>query len=103
MVEQTQGVTTHYVVEHFEEEFSDWTFAEYIHMLLSLNKLHDAHDSAPNHKEVLVLTNFPFIAQLSRGELEEDELGTRRNTEKFLTIINKPCFSASVMVSERAF
>ena len=66
MVEQAamggEGVTTHYVVEHFESEFSDWTFAEYIHMLLSLNKLHDTQAQAPSHKEVLVITNFPFIA-----------------------------------------
>ena len=34
-------VTTHYVIEHFEAEFSDWTFAEYVHMLLTLNKLYD--------------------------------------------------------------
>ena len=58
-------ITTHYIVEHFEEELSDWTLSEYVHMLLSLNKLYD-NSSIESHKEVLVLTNFPFIAKLAR-------------------------------------
>ena len=37
----TSTIITHYVVEHFEEEFSDWTYSEYVHMILSLNKLYD--------------------------------------------------------------
>ena len=52
---------------------------------------------------MLVITNFPFIAKLKRGELEEDDLGSKRNAQKFLSIIEKPCFAKSVMVSERAF
>lgn len=88
----TSTIITHYVVEHFEEEFSDWTFSEYAHMVLSLNKLYDQAAEAPTpsatvHKEVLVLTNFPFIAKLARNELEEDELHTKRNTERFLQLI----------------
>lgn len=52
---------------------------------------------------MLVLTNFPFIAKLARGELDEDEIGSKKNTEKFKQLIEKPCFRDSVMVSERAF
>lgn len=57
--EGASTVTTHYVVEHYEDEFSDWTFSEYVNMLVCLNKL---YDTRPSHREVLVLTNFPFIA-----------------------------------------
>ena len=101
-------VTTHYVIEHFEAEFSDWTFAEYVHMLLTLNKLYDTKvneegQEQKKHTEILILTNFPFIAQLRRGELDDDELGTKRNTEKFLQLITKPVFADSVRISERAF
>ena len=39
-----QTVTTHYVVEHFEMEFSDWTFSEYAHMILCLSKLYDRRE-----------------------------------------------------------
>ena len=98
-----QVIVTHYVIEHYEEEFSDWTFAEYVNMILSLQSLYDSKDRDQNHQEKLVLTNFPFIAKLKRGELEEDELGSRKNTEKFVQIINKACFKDSVVVSERAF
>ena len=38
--------TTHYVIEHFEAEFSDWTFSEYVHMILTLNKLYDTVEEA---------------------------------------------------------
>ena len=106
MVESASGepsVVTHYVVEHFEAELSDWTLSEYVHMVLGLNKLYDTVEQAPSHKEVLVITNFPFIAKLKRGELEEDDLGSKRNAQKFWSIIEKPCFAKSVMVSERAF
>ena len=96
-------ITTHYIVEHFEAELSDWTFAEYVNMILCLNKLYDMKPGAENHREKLVLTNFPFVAKLKRGELKEDELGTKRNTEKFNTLISKPCFRESVLVSELAF
>ena len=105
----TSTITTHYVVEHFEEELSDWTLSEYIHMILTLNKMYvtDSSSAQPpqtqQHKEVLVLTNFPFVAKLQRDQLDEDELGTKRNTQKFQQIISKPCFRDSVMVSERAF
>ena len=36
------GVTTHYIIEHYEEEFSDWTFSEYTNMILTLNKIYDS-------------------------------------------------------------
>ena len=78
-------------------------------MILSLNKLYDkAAEEAPTlnyetHKEVLVLTNFPFIAKLARNELEEDELHTKRNTERFLQLMQKACFAESVLVSELSF
>ena len=87
MAEAEASVTTHYIIEHFEEELSDWTLTEYVHMLLTLNKLYDTSDHA-GHKEVLVITNFPFIAKFLREELDEDELGTKRNTEKFQKIIS---------------
>ncbi len=82
MVEQGI-VKTHYVVEHFEKELSDWTFAEYVNMILCLNKLYDEKAQSENHQEILVITNFPFVAKLERGELNEDELGTKKNTERF--------------------
>ena len=66
MVEQAAGpvgVTTHYIIEHFEEELSDWTLSEYVNMLLSLNRLYDTVERTVPHKEILVITNFPFIAK----------------------------------------
>ena len=42
------AIKTHYIVEHFETEFSDWTLSEYVHMILTMNKLYDTADS-PNH------------------------------------------------------
>ena len=67
----TFGVTTYYIIEHFEEEFSDWTLSEYVHMILILSRLYDkgTQQGGPPHKEVLVITNFPFIAKYNRGEL----------------------------------
>ena len=102
MAEVQPSVTTHYIIEHFEEELSNWTLAEYVHMLLTLNKLYDTIEYT-SHKELLVITNFPFIAKLLREELKEDELGTKRNTERFYKIISQPCFRESVLVSEKAF
>ena len=94
---------THYVVEHFEEELSDWTLSEYVHMMVTINNLYADADEVVSFKQVLILTNFPFIARLERGELEEDELGTKRNTERFRRLIQKPCFRGSVLVSEQPF
>jgi len=65
MAEAQASVTTHYIIEHFEEELSNWTLAEYVHMLLTLNKLYDTREQV-GHKEVLVITNFPFIAKFRR-------------------------------------
>ena len=42
----TSTITTHYVVEHFEEELSDWTLSEYIHMILTLNKMYVTDSSS---------------------------------------------------------
>ena len=70
MVEQTQQNRPHtfYIVEHFEEELSDWTLSEYVHMVLVLSKLYhkiilSAEDTpATLPEESLIITNFPFPA-----------------------------------------
>ena len=36
MVESTQEKVLGYVIEHMEEELSDWTLSEYVHMVLVL-------------------------------------------------------------------
>ena len=92
MVEQTQTVKTHtfYIVEHFEDELSDWTLSEYVHMVLILSKLYHkvilpaADTPATIPEESLILTNFPFPANLARNTLKEDPLHTKRNTELLL-------------------
>lgn len=102
---QAGGVRTHYIIEHFEEELSDWTLSEYVNMLLILNQIYDQVPRTVPHKEILILTNFPFIAKLRRGELPDDadDLGTKKNTERLLKIISKPCFKDSVLISEKSF
>ena len=61
MVDSTPQKPTVYIVEHFEEEFSDWTCSEYVHMILTLSNLYQSC-SKPNNK--LILTNFRFLDDL---------------------------------------
>lgn len=37
-------------------------------------------------KTQLIITNFNFVDALKQGTLNEDELGTKRNTERFCNI-----------------
>jgi len=48
-----------YLVEHFEEEFSDWTLSEYVHMILILSNLYKKCDKVSN---CLILTNFKYVS-----------------------------------------
>ena len=77
MVSSTQNerIHTFYIVEHFEPELSNWTLSEYVHMILITNKLYhkiiipEKDAPASIALESLILTNFPFPAQLARNEL----------------------------------
>lgn len=74
----------HYIVEHFEEELSDWTLSEYVHMILTLSNLYGR--SKGNIGNQLILTNFKYIAKLNDGSLEEDDCNTLKNTKLFQQI-----------------
>ena len=86
-------------MEHFEEELSDWTLSEYVHMVLILSKLYhkvilsaeDTPSTLP--EESLILTNFPFPARLARNTLKEDPLHTKRNTESLMQLKAKKVFN----------
>jgi hypothetical protein len=49
------------VIEHFEQEVSQWTLCEYVHMIMVLNDLYNNGNPASR----LILTNFPFKALLA--------------------------------------
>ena len=51
-------------------------------MILILSNLYN--DSAVNN--TLIITNFSFPNDFRRGILEEDEYGSKKNTEEFLKI-----------------
>ena len=70
------------MIEHFEQEVSQWTLCEYVHMIMVLNDLYNNGNPASR----VILTNFPFKALLASGKLNEDEYGTRKNTQQFLKI-----------------
>ena len=84
--EEKPRIHTYYIVEHFEQELSDWTLSEYLHMLLVINKIYhkiilpEANTPPTVPLETLIITNFPFPAKLARGELKEDDLNTKKNT-----------------------
>ena len=83
MVEPQQK-TVHYIVEHFEQEFSDWTLSEYVHMILTLRKL---YQRSKNHiSNQLILTNFKYVSKLNDGTLKEDDCNTLKNTKLFVQI-----------------
>ena len=71
-----------YVVEHFEEEISQWTLCEYTHMIMTLSDLYN--EGNPNSK--VILTNFKFKGLLNQGKLDEDEYGTLKNMNQLLKI-----------------
>lgn len=52
-----------------------------------------------NERNLLVLTNFRFIADLEH--LEEDDLGTRENAQKFVKIMAK--FPGKCLCSKLSF
>jgi ribosomal protein S13 len=104
MVESTQEKVLGYVIEHFEEELSDWTLSEYVHMVLVLAGVYGA--PVARTKSQLIITNFPFVNRLKAGELKEDELHTLRNTERFVKIATgqSDAFSETkVLVSTLSF
>ncbi len=84
---ETSTKVLSYVIEHFEGELSDWTLSEYIHMLLVLGGLYCEPTIQP--QSMLIITNFPFVNALNNGSLKEDELGTLKNTQRFVKIISK--------------
>lgn len=93
MVEAATVPICRYVVEHFETELSDWTLSEYIHMLLILGNLYrdpvvQRQGDANGTKTQLIITNFNFVDRFNKETLKEDELHTKRNTERFIKIRN---------------
>ena len=88
-----------YVIEHFEQEVSKWTFCEYTHMIMILNDLY-CTSTKPNK---LIIANFPYKYQLKRGELKEDEYGTLKHTQQFLQInenLNHKCLMSKYKLLE---
>ena len=68
MVETKQdasGQPLFYIIEHFEEELSDWTLSEYVHMMLILSKLYKKKDESHQFASSLLLTNFKFVSKLA--------------------------------------
>ena len=65
---ESKRIHTYYIVEHFEQELSEWTLSEYLHMLLIINKLYhkiilpEANTPPQVPLETLIVTNFPFPA-----------------------------------------
>lgn len=85
MVDKSQ-TQVNYVIEHFEDELSDWTLSEYVHMVLVLSNLYETCP-APNNQ--LILTNFKFTNKLGLKSLKEDELNSLKNTQTFEKIRSK--------------
>lgn len=83
IADMVESGPTVYIIEHFEQEFSDWTFSEYTHMLLCLGNMYATCEVANN---LLILTNFRFLDDLGHQRLDEDDLDTRKNFELFLQI-----------------
>lgn len=71
----------YYIVENFEEEFSDWTLSENTHMILVLSNLYQR--CADTHNTRLIITNFRFTQDLALDVLQEDENNSKRNTTLF--------------------
>ena len=94
-----QADTLYYVIEHFETEFSNWTLSEYVHMLLIVCNIYGTKQTtAPNG---LILTNFNFSARCARGTLEEDDLNTKANTQRFDKI--RANLAGKCLVTELSF
>ena len=81
---ENQNNALHYVIEHFETEFSNWTLSEYVHMMLTLSNLYErVSKSSPYTTSALILTNFPFVTSAGRGDLKEDEFNSLANQVRF--------------------
>lgn len=76
----------HFVIEHFEAEFSEWTFKEYIHMLLTMSGVHSAVQGPKPNCQV-ILTNFRFLQEFKAETLKEDELSSLAHIKSFEQII----------------
>ncbi len=97
-----------FVVEHFEEEFSEWTFKEYVHMLLTMANVHSKVDKPPHCQ--MLLTNFKFLQALRSDQLKEDELKSKSHMESFARIAhnikrnvfknNSPVFMTQLSLEE---
>jgi ribosome biogenesis SPOUT family RNA methylase Rps3 len=86
-----------YIIEHFEEELSEWTLKEYTHMIMLLSGLYDKDQN----KSRLIITNFSFTHLFKSGELKEDALNTLKHTEKFEAI--RLNFGSKCLVSKFSF
>ena len=71
-----------YIIEHFEEELSNWTLSEYVHMILILAKLYKKKEESSKFASSLILTNFNFVSRHAQGTLKEDDLHSLANTKK---------------------
>jgi hypothetical protein len=106
MVESSERVLR-YIVEHYEEELSEWTLCEYTHMVLTLGNLYnepkqgDAETSYSSRE--LLITNFRFVDQLAKGTLKEDDLGSKKNTERFVEYCKALNKSAACYVTTLSF
>ena len=99
---ENKNSALHYVIEHFETEFSNWTLSEYVHMMLTLSNLYESvSKSSPYSSSTLILTNFPFAAGAGRGELKEDEFNSLANQVKFQEIRKQ--MSGRCLVTEFSF
>ena len=71
-------------------------------MLLVLGNLYADPGSEYSSRE-LVITNFSFFDQFRNGKLSKDDLGTCKNTERFITLCEKLKKSVSCYVSALSF
>jgi len=80
--EASEAQPLFYIIEHFEEELSDWTLSEYVHMILILSKLYKKKEESSKFASSLILTNFNFVSREAQGKLKEDDLNSLANTKR---------------------
>ena len=71
-------------------------------MLLIVSKLY-TRKTEENVPETLIITNFPFVARHRQNTLEDDVLNSKKNTEYFVSIIEKACFKNKILITEKPF
>jgi len=86
-----------YIIEHFEEELSEWTLKEYTHMIMLLSGLYDPKQV----NNQLLLTNFKFIHEFRKGTLKEDDLKSLEHSSKLNSIISN--FKDRCLVTKFSF